>query len=99
MFRSSKDDGQMFMMIVGMGARNDANNEGELANGLTGMVAIAIVLMVFVGLLKDLEQRRFQEQFAQPSVPTQPTQSVYLQPPIQPPMQRVYPPVEDARSF
>lgn len=66
MFRNSRDDGQMFMLVIGAGARNGGDENNEFANAFLGILAVAIVMMVFVGLLNDYDRRRFQDQFAQP---------------------------------
>lgn len=57
MFKSSRDDDQIF--VVFMGSRNgNADASGEFANAFLGVLAVAIVLIVFVGLVNDSERRR-----------------------------------------
>jgi len=65
MFRSSRDDDQIF--VVFMGSRNGADSGSEVANAFLGVLAIAIVLMVFVGLVNDSERRRLRQWSTQPT--------------------------------
>lgn len=70
MSRSAKDDDQVF--VVFMGSRNrtpDASS--EVSNAFLGVLAVAIVLMVFVGLVNDADRRRFR-QWQSPTAQLQP---------------------------
>lgn len=65
MSKTSRDSDQVF--VVWMGTRNgaDANNEG--GNLFLGAFAIAIVLMVFVGLLNEADRQRMRDWNTQPT--------------------------------
>ncbi|MBF2026441.1 MAG: hypothetical protein IGS48_06700 [Oscillatoriales cyanobacterium C42_A2020_001] len=65
MFKSSKDDDQVFMVFFG--TRNGVDDDnGECTSAFMGIFAVAIVMMLFVGLINDSERRRFQYQNARP---------------------------------
>ncbi|EKQ68906.1 hypothetical protein OsccyDRAFT_3459 [Leptolyngbyaceae cyanobacterium JSC-12] len=65
MFKSSKDDDQVFMVFFG--TRNGTeDNPNECTSVFMGILAVAIVMMLFVGLINDSERRRFQYQDARP---------------------------------
>ncbi len=65
MFKSSKDDDQVFMVFFG--TRNGTeDNPNECTSVFMGILAVAIVMMLFVGLINDSERRRFQYQDVRP---------------------------------
>uniref|UniRef100_A0A832H3I9 Uncharacterized protein n=1 Tax=Oscillatoriales cyanobacterium SpSt-402 TaxID=2282168 RepID=A0A832H3I9_9CYAN len=65
MFKSSKDDDQVFMVFFGTrnGTEDDTN---ECTSVFLGILAVAIVMMLFVGLVNDSERRRFQYENVRP---------------------------------
>jgi hypothetical protein len=76
MFKSSRDDDQIF--VVFMGSRNGtADASSEFANAFLGVLAVAIVLIVFVGLLNDSERRRSRQWSSPLAMETQPGRASY----------------------
>ncbi len=71
MSRSSRDDDQVFVVL--MGSRNRAPDpNSEVSNAFLGVLAVAIVLMVFVGLVNDADRRRFRQWQSVPTTQLQP---------------------------
>ncbi len=76
--KGSKDDDQVFMLVVGAGTRHRDDEHTGLGNTFAGLLAIAITMVVVVGLLKEAEQQRWQDQPMQAIAPErlQPIQSM-----------------------
>ncbi len=72
MFKHSKDDGQMFLMVIGAGARHGNADRAEAAHPFLGILAVVISMMVFVSLINDREHRQLQEQVVHPVYLPQP---------------------------
>lgn len=59
------NDGQFFMVFVGS-KHEPAPKTDEFSNWFTGVVAIAIVMMIFMSLLSDVERKRVLDQPIRP---------------------------------
>lgn len=67
--KDSKNDDQVFMLVVGAGTRPRDDEQQGLGNTFAGLLAIAISMVVVVGLLKDAERQRWQDQPMQAITP------------------------------
>ncbi|MDX2241349.1 MAG: hypothetical protein NW224_11745 [Leptolyngbyaceae cyanobacterium bins.302] len=77
MFRASRDDDQMLMVFFG--TRNGVEDNSGFASAFVGVLALAIVMMVFVGLLNESEQRRLRQYTPQPVFYPEQSSPVYPQ--------------------
>ncbi len=56
--KGSKDEGQVFLMIVGAGAHTEPEANRGFAQVFVSLLAIAIVAMLLQGLLNDAEKQQ-----------------------------------------
>ena len=77
--KDSKNDDQVFMLVVGTGTRPRDEDHHGLGNTFAGLLAIAIAMVVVVGLLKEAEQQRWSDQPMQAITPERlhPVQSTW----------------------